>query len=138
MNVPIRTFAPDGQYWLVTTEHKRPRNPRGALANARIYHYGWIRRNEEMQKKLNQVSKYWASSNTMQVTYSQFDARALSRFEGTHPQAVQGWLKTGAEQELHIDPAYKPTSKENKYHLMRQLEVLTGLDFSRKHFTLVA
>jgi len=28
----IRTYAPDGQYWLVMEEHKRPRNPRGALA----------------------------------------------------------------------------------------------------------
>ena len=134
----IRTYAPDGQYWLVTTEHKQPRNPQAALANAHIFHYGWIRRNEDMQKKLDQVSKYWAGSTTMQVRYSQFDARALQPFAGTHPQAVQEWLKTGAEQELRIDPAYKPTPKENKYHLMRKIEQLTGQDFSRKHFKLVA
>jgi hypothetical protein len=134
----LRSYAPDGQYWLVTTEHKRPRNPQAALANAPIYHYGWIRRNEDMQKKLDQVSKYWADSTTMQIQYSQFDARALQAFKGTHPQAVLDWLKTGAEQELHIDPAYQPTRKENKYHLMRRIELLTGLDFSRKHFKLVA
>lgn len=134
----IRSYAPDGQYWLVTTEHKRPRNPQAALANAHIYHYGWIRRNEDMQKKLDQVSKYWADSTTMQIQYSQFDARALEAFKGTHPQAVQQWLLTGAEQELRIDPAYQPTRKENKYHLMRRIELLTGLDFSRKHFKLVA
>ena len=134
----IRSYAPDGQYWLVTTEHKRPRNPQAALANAHIYHYGWIRRNEDMQKKLDQVSKYWASSTKMQVYYSQFDARALEAFKGTHPKAVQAWLLTGAEQDLHIDPAYKPTRKENKYHLMRRIELLTGQDFSRKHFKLVA
>ncbi len=134
----IRTYAPDGQYWLVTTDHKRPRNPQAALANAHIYHYGWIRRNEDMQKKLDQVSKYWASSTTLKIQYSQFDGRALERFSGTHPQAVQAWLQTGAEQELHIDPAYQPTRKENKYHLMRRLELWSGLDFSRKHFKLVA
>ena len=93
----IRTYAPDGQYWLVTSNHKRPRNPQAALANAHIYHYGWIRRNEDMQKKLDQVSKYWASSTAVQVQYSQFDARALKAFTGTHPQAVQAWLQTGAE-----------------------------------------
>ncbi|UUZ73631.1 hypothetical protein LP415_11135 [Polaromonas sp. P1(28)-8] len=27
----IRSYAPDGQYWLVTTDHKRGRNPRAAL-----------------------------------------------------------------------------------------------------------
>lgn len=134
----IRSYAPDGQYWLVTTAHKRPRNPKAALANAHIFHYGWIRRNEDMQKKLDQVSKYWGDGQAMQVVYSQFDARALKPFEGSHPQAVHEWLKTGAEQTLNIDPAYKPTRKENKYHLMRQLEQLTGLDFSRKHFKLVA
>ena len=134
----IRSYAPDGQYWLVTTEHKRPRNPQAALANAHIYHYGWIRRNEDMQKKLDQVSKYWADSTTMQIKYSQFDARALEAFKGTHPKVVQEWLLTGAEQDLKIDPAYQPTRKENKYHLMRRIELLTGRDFSRKHFKLVA
>lgn len=133
----IRSYAPDGQYWLVTTDHKRGRNPKAALANANIYHYGWIRRNEEMQKKLDQVSKYWATSAT-QITYSQFDRRALAPFQGTHPMAVRQWLATDAEPVLNIDPAYKPTPKENKYHLMRQIETLTGLDFSRKHFKLVA
>ncbi len=132
----IRSYAPDGQYWLVTTEHKRPRNPKAALANAHIFHYGWIRRNEDMQKKLDQVSKYWATA-PLQIQYSQFDARALEPFTGTHPAAVQEWLKTGAEQELHIAPDYKPTPKENKYHLIRKIELLTGRDFSRKHFKLV-
>lgn len=134
----IRSYAPDGQYWLVTTQHKRPRNPQGALAHAHIYHYGWIRRNEAMQKKLDQVSKYWGESQATQVTYSQFDKRALAPFTGTHPAAVKLWLAQEAEPVLNIDPAYKPTPKENKYHLMRQIETLTGRDFSRKHFKLVA
>ncbi|MFZ2386345.1 MAG: glycosyltransferase [Polaromonas sp.] len=134
----IRSYAPDGQYWLVTTEHKKGRNPRAALANAHIYHYGWIRRNEEMQKKLDTVSKYWGEAKAAQITYSQFDSRALAPFTGTHPHAVQEWLALEAEQVLNIDPTYKPTPKENKYHFMRQVESLTGLDFSRKHFKLVA
>jgi glycosyltransferase involved in cell wall biosynthesis len=132
----IRSYAPDGQYWLVTTDHKKGRNPQAALANAHIYHYGWIRRNEDMQKKSEQVAKYWATP-AVKVVYSQFDARALAPFKGTHPKAALEWLKTGAEPTLHIDPAYQPTAKENKYHRMRQLESLTGLDFSRKHFKLV-
>lgn len=133
----IRSYAPDGQYWLVTTDHKKGRNPQAALANAHIYHYGWIRRNEDMQKKLDQVSKYWATAAT-QVHYSKFDRRALSAFNGSHPAIVRQWLANGAEQVLRLDPDYTPTKKENKYHLMRQIETLTGFDFSRKHFKLVA
>lgn len=133
----IRSYAPDGQYWLVTTEHKKGRNPQGALAGAHIYHYGWIRRNEEMQKKMDQVSKYWGTP-AAQIAYSRFDRRALKRFEGTHPAKVKEWLANEAELDLNIDPDYKPTPKENKYHLMRQIETLTGFDFSRKHFKLVA
>ena len=133
----IRTYAPDGQYWLVMDRHKRGRNPRAALAQASIYHYGWIRRNEDMQKKLDQVGKYW-SSTPPKIDYGKFDRRALAPFKGSHPAPVAHWLATQAEPELRIDPAYKPTPKENKYHLMRQIESVTGLDFSRKHFKLVA
>ena len=133
----IRSYAPDGQYWLVTTDHKKGRNPRAALANAHIYHYGWIRRNEDMQKKLDQVSKYWATP-AAKITYSRFDQRALAAFNGTHPEVARHWLATEAEPVLVIDPHYKPTPKENKYHLMRLVESATGLDFSRKHFKLVA
>jgi glycosyltransferase involved in cell wall biosynthesis len=134
----IRSYAPDGQYWLVTHEHKRGRNPHAALANAHIYHYGWVRRNEAMQKKIDQISKYWAKEHAAIVKYSRFDRRALKPFMGTHPQAVQQWLALEAEQILAIDPNYRPTPKENKHHFMQQVETLTGLDFSRKHFKLVA
>lgn len=133
----IRSYAPDGQYWLVTTDHKKGRNPQAALANAHIYHYGWIRRNEDMQKKLDQVSKYWAT-DANKVQYSQFDRRALRAFTGSHPEVADQWLTHEAEQVLTLDSDYKPTKKENKYHLMRQIETLTGFDFSRKHFKLVA
>lgn len=133
----IRSYAPDGQYWLVTTDHKRGRNPQAALANAHVYHYGWIRRNEDLQKKLDQVSKYWATP-AARVRYSQFDVRALKRFEGQHPAVARDWLATGAEPVLKLDPNYQPTPKENKYHLMRKIETLTGLDLSRKHFRLIA
>ena len=90
-----------------------------------------------MNKKLTQVSKYWGTPAAI-VTYGQFDARALKPFKGTHPQVVQAWLTTSAEQTLRIDPGYRPTGKENKHHLMQRIENFTGLDFSRKHFKLVA
>ena len=134
----IRTFAPDGQYWLVMDRHKRPRNPCAALANAHIFHYGWVRRAEQMQAKLDQVAKYWAGSTAMKIDYANFDPQAVTPFQGTHPAVMAHWNATQAEQQIAFNPEYRLTPKERKYRLSMQLEKLTGMDFSRKHFKLVA
>lgn len=39
----IRTWAPDGLYWVVMTEQKRGRYPRAVVVDADIYHYGFVR-----------------------------------------------------------------------------------------------
>ena len=91
-----------------------------------------------MQAKLDQVAKYWKDSTPLQINYANFDAQAVRRFEGTHPAVMANWLKTGAQQQLAFNPDYQLTPKERKYRLMQKLEKLTGLDFSRKHFKLVA
>jgi glycosyltransferase involved in cell wall biosynthesis len=133
----IRSYAPDGQYWLVTSDHKKGRNPQAALANAHIYHYGWVRSNEAMQKKLDQVSKFW-SHGAPTVRYSQFDAQVLQPFTGTHPELVKPWLESSAEKSFTIDPDYKLTKREKRHRWLMKLEKAFGLDFSRKHFKLVA
>jgi len=133
----IRSYAPDGQYWLVTTNHKKGRNPQAALANAHIYHYGWVRSNEAMQKKLDQVSKFW-SHGAPTVRYSQFDGQVLQPFTGTHPELVKPWLESSAEKSFTIDPNYQLTKREKRHRWLMKLEKAFGLDFSRKHFKLVA
>ncbi len=133
----IRSYAPDGQYWLITSDHKKGRNPQAALANAHIYHYGWVRSNEAMQKKLDQVSKFW-SHGAPTIRYSQFDAQVLQPFTGTHPELVKPWLESSAEKSFTIDPAYKLSKREKRHRWLMKLENMFGLDFSRKHFKLVA
>jgi glycosyltransferase involved in cell wall biosynthesis len=133
----IRSYAPDGQYWLITADHKKGRNPQAALANAHIYHYGWVRSNEAMQKKLDQVSKFW-SHGAPTIRYSQFDAQVLQPFTGKHPELVKPWLESSAEKSFTIDPDYKLTKREKRHRWLMKLEKAFGLDFSRKHFKLVA
>ena len=133
----IRSYAPDGQYWLITADHKKGRNPQAALANANIYHYGWVRSNEAMQKKLDQVSKFW-SHGAPTIRYSEFDAQVLQPFTGTHPELVKPWLESSAEKSFTIDPNYKLTKREKRHRWLMKLEKAFGLDFSRKHFKLVA
>ena len=134
----IRSYAPDGQYWLVMEDHKRPRNPCAALAGAHIYHYGWVRRADYMQAKLDQVSKYWEGAVPPRINYANFDPQAVAPFTGTHPQVMAQWLATEAERDLAFNPDYRLTARERKYRLSQALEKLTGMDFSRKHFKLVA
>ena len=133
----IRSYAPDGQYWLITANHKKGRNPQAALANAHIYHYGWVRSNEAMQKKMDQVSKFW-SHGAPTIRYSQFDAQVLQPFTGTHPELVKPWLESSAEKSFTIDPNYQLTKREKRHRWLMKLEKAFGLDFSRKHFKLVA
>ena len=133
----IRSYAPDGQYWLITADHKKGRNPQAALANAHIYHYGWVRSNEAMQKKLDQVSKFWSHA-APEIRYSQFDAQVLQPFTGTHPELVKPWLESSAEKSFTIDPNYKLSKREKRHRWLMKLEKAFGLDFSRKHFKLVA
>lgn len=133
----IRSYAPDGQYWLITANHKKGRNPQAALANAHIYHYGWVRSNEAMQKKLEQVSKFW-SHGAPTIRYSQFDAQVLQPFTGTHPELIKPWLESSAEKSFTIDPDYKLSKREKRHRWLMKLEKAFGLDFSRKHFKLIA
>jgi glycosyltransferase involved in cell wall biosynthesis len=134
----IRSYAPDGQYWLVMHQHKKPRFPQAALANARIFHYGWVRKQEQMQAKLDQVAKYWEGSTPMQINYANFDSKAVRKFELTHPAVMTHWVEHDAEKHLFFNPNYKLTRKEKKYRLSKHVEKLTGLDFSKKHFKLIA
>jgi glycosyltransferase involved in cell wall biosynthesis len=133
----IRSYAPDGQYWLITADHKKGRNPNAALANAHIYHYGWVRSNEAMQKKLDQVSKFWSHA-APKVRYSQFDPQVLQPFTGTHPALVKPWLESSAEKSFTVDPDYKLSSREKRHRFLMKLEKAFGWDFSRKHFKLIA
>ena len=133
----IRSYAPDGQYWLITSNHKKGRNPQAALANAHIYHYGWVRSNEAMQKKLDQVSKFW-SHGAPTVRYSHFDAQVLQPFTGTHPELVKPWLESSAEKSFTIDPHYQLSKRERRHRWLMKLEKAFGFDFSRKHYKLVA
>jgi len=132
----IRSYAPDGQFWVIMDRHRRGRLPRAALANAHIYHYGHVRRVEYMQAKLEQVSKYW-SHGAPQVRYGAIDSQALRPFTGTHPRVVMPWLAAEAEMHFQPDPRHVPTRRERKHRLAMRVERLLGVDLSRKHYRLI-
>ncbi|MBL0418918.1 glycosyltransferase [Ramlibacter sp. AW1] len=132
----IRSYAPDGQYWLVTHRHRSPTYPRAALADAHIYHYGHVRRQAYMQEKLEQTSRYWGKA-APRSAYGRIDPRALSPFDGTHPAVIQEWLAREAEHEFALDPDHVLTRRERKHRLSMLLERSFGWDLSHKHYRLV-
>ena len=133
----IRTYAPDGQFWVAMDRHKRGRTLNAALANAHIYHYGHVRKLQYMQQKLEQTTKYW-TKGAPKADYTQIDARAVQPFAGQHPRVIQHWLETEAEKTFTPDPHHVLTAREKKHRWSMRLEKLFGWDLSHKHYKLVA
>jgi hypothetical protein len=131
----IRTIAPDGLFWVVLEKNKKGRYPNAVMSGAKMYHYGWVRNEEQMNLKLKKVTKYW-KHKFKPVDYSKIDSSILREFKGTHPKVVQNWLPN-ADGIFKADLNYQLTKKEKKQRLKAKIEKLLNIDLSKKHFKLV-
>jgi glycosyltransferase involved in cell wall biosynthesis len=136
MKNSVRSFSPDGLYFIVLESKKKGRYPRAALSDARIYHYGYVRSEEEMNEKSRRVGRYWGTSHGP-VDYSMVDPQILKRFDGTHPAVMEDWLPKGVPSVFTANPGYVPTLKDKKHRLAMKIEKLFGLDITHKHFKLI-
>ncbi|AEH44572.1 hypothetical protein Thein_0692 [Thermodesulfatator indicus DSM 15286] len=128
-------WAPKGLFFLVVNNYKRGRYPKAAMTGAKIYHYGWIRSEEQMNLKLQKVEKYWGKEYK-EKKYDKIDPKILREFKGKHPKVIEDWLPP-AEGIFRADPNYKLTWREKKHRVLLFFEKLFNLDFSKKHFKLV-
>ena len=131
----VRSYAPDGLFWLVLDSNKKGRYPKAKHTNVHCYHYGWIRSEEEMNLKSEKVQKYWGGKS-VKIDYSQMDQLIIKQFSGTHPSVVEDWLPE-VEGVFQVNPKYRLTKKQKKHLFMIKLEKLFGLELSKKHFKLV-
>ena len=131
----VRSYAPDGLFWLVLDSNKEGRYPRAKHTGAHCYHYGWIRSEEQMNLKSKKVKKYWGE-NYEYIDYTQMDQSIIKEFQGTHPEIIKNWLpkESGVYQ---ADTNYQPNKKQKKHRLMIKLEKLFGIGLSKKHFKLI-
>ncbi len=132
----IRSYSPDGLFFLVLGSNKRGRYPRAALADATVYHYGWVRSEEQMNRKSEKVQQYWTKT-PQKIDYSQVDPSILREFAGTHPSVMADWLPKEVPGLFGADPSHILTRRERRHRLMLKLEQLFGLELSRKHYRLV-
>lgn len=130
----VRSYAPDGLFWLILESNKRGRYPYAAHVGATMYHYGWVRSEAQMNVKASKVGKYWNKQNDA-IDYRQMDGSILREFTGTHPAVMQGYLP-GEAGLFQVDPAYRPTRKQRRHRWMLKLEQWFGLELSRKHYKL--
>ena len=128
----VRSYAPDGLFWLVLDSNKKGRYPKAKHTGARCYHYGWVRSEEQMNLKSQKVQQYWGGEPA-KIDYSQMDQSIIKEFSGTHPKIVQDWLPQD-KGIYQADPNYEPTKKQKKHRLMLKLEKWFNLELSKKHY----
>lgn len=131
----IRAFAPGGLYFIVLTGNKRGRYPLAAHARGRIFHYGWVRSEEQMDEKRRQVQKYWNKENRV-ISYAEVDPLIINKFEGTHPAVMKNWLPR-EPAPFEPSPDYRLSKRDKRQRLKMKLERLLSRDLSKKHFTLI-
>jgi len=131
----IRSYAPDGLFWLILSSNKKGRYPRAKSTGLTCYHYGWVRSELQMNLKSSKVQKYWGGEPAI-IDYSQMDQSIIEEFRGSHPEVIKDWLPK--DDGLYItDLTYKLTQKQKKHQLMIRIEKIFGVDLSKKHFKLV-
>jgi len=129
-NIPA--WAPKGLFFTVLTDHKHGRYPYAARIDAKIYHYGWVRSEEQMNLKLKEVGKFW-QDKPQDKQYLEIDQQILRLFSGTHPTVMQNWLPE-ADGLFRANPAHVLTKRERKHRLMLKLEDWFGLELSKTHY----
>ncbi len=104
----------------------------GAITNARIYHYGWVKNLKSIYKKIEKSP--WASSgNAREKKFSfESDYDNVRIFKGTHP----GVMKERISQfpwQIDIDPQKKRLKLKNR--ILLWVEEKTGCRlFENQHF----
>jgi len=131
----VRTYSPDGLFWIVLDGNKRGRYPNAKHTGVHCYHYGWVRSEEEMNLKSMKVKKYWNETHE-NINYSQIDQRIICEFKGSHPKVVRSWLPKSSGV-FQADINYSLTKKEKKHRVMIKLENIFGIELSKKHYKLV-
>jgi hypothetical protein len=131
----IRSYAPDGLFWLVLDANKKGRYPRAKHTGVSCYHYGWVRTEEQMNLKSSKVQKYWGAK-PQKIDYSQMDHKIIHEFKGSHPELIKDWLPDDSGI-FKVDDLYKLSQKQKKHRLMIKFENFFNIDLSKKHYNLV-
>jgi len=109
--------------------------------DASMYHYGWVREPEAMQRKHEDFGKYWHSDDHLEkkiVKAEAFDytgrKEALRLFKGTHPKIMEERIRT---RNWHYDHDISHNNLTLKERLKMFAENRLGINTSYKNYKLV-
>lgn len=109
--------------------------------DAYIYHYGWVKHPEAMQRKRENTLKFWHDDDWMnknvykaeEFDFSHIDA--LNRFEGTHPKVMQQRIQN-RNWKFDYDLSYNRLGLKDKFKSV--LQKLTGYHLGEfKNFKII-
>ena len=111
-----------------------------APAHARVFHYGWVKDPQAMQRKQESFHKLWhddawLEKNIKVATAFDYEdhIHELARFEGTHPQ----WI---AERIVERNWTFQTDISRNKKSLKNKIKDLLkaiGIDTHYANYTLI-
>lgn len=102
------------------------------LIDAMVYHYGWVKSPELMDRKLRTLSKNWMGKSmreemdARETVFNFDDFDSLAKFEGTHPLVMRQRI-ADKNWQVDIDISRKRFSMKKRF--MYWLEKLTGKRF---------
>jgi hypothetical protein len=100
------------------------------LIDAQVYHYGWVKSPELMDRKLRNLSTNWMGKSMKErlektegiFNYDEFDS--LERFQGTHPAVMRKRINE-KNWEIQVDVSRKRFTPKKWFLYL--LEKYTGI-----------
>ncbi len=133
----IPAWAPKGLFFSVLDSPRKGRYPRAVPCDgARIFHYGWVRSEEQILKKHQLIKALFGNKPEKEIDLGEVDPKILKPFPGRHPATVLDWLPE-AEGLFQANPGYHLTSRDKRHRILMRLEQLSGHYFNRKHYRLI-
>lgn len=106
--------------------------------DAYMYHYGWVKEPEAMQKKQETFNKLWHDDQWVEQNIVAADAfdysahvRELKKFEGTHPEVMK---KRIIEKNWKFDHDISVDNSSIKEKLKKWLKKYLAIDTSYKNY----
>ncbi len=100
-----------------------------------VYHYGWVKKPEVMQQKIETFNKMWHDDNWMEKNVTKVDAfdfskiDSLSRFTGTHPAVMHNRISR-MNWEFSFDPT-KSIKLTPRLRFLNWLEKKFGIEIGK-------
>lgn len=119
------------------------RKIRVALADAYIYHYGWVKPPKGLASKVKNFNKFYQSEewinrnlpDNYEFDYS--NAHRLEKFSGTHPAVIKARIKV-SNWKFSFDPVKLQRKMSLRYRILDKIEQITGWRIGEyKNYTLL-